>query len=195
MKVVLKSLVILMTALTLMRAHAPFSQYQAKGNEGLKILGRLFERYHFPTSEKENFEQLKEDWRLALNRYVVAQSKEKPLVFRDVQSHYSRILQSGRKLCSYLESFSQDMLDDFSQRLKETSRESLPPEKYTNHLSVAKREFARAKEYLQKGHSVQAAHLYDRGIELLVGRYKQFQWPLPEKYFPRAKEMAKVAEK
>lgn len=166
-------------------ANPTFSDYHKKGSDYLKILDRLFNRYSFPKEEEESYEKIREEFRLSVNRYLVSQNKERNVIFRQVQKTYDKILEKGKLICQHLEEFSNYLLNDFSERLKNSKEENIPQEKYANQLSVAKRELSRAKEYYQKGQVVQAAHLYDRGIELLLRRYRELKWPLPEKYFPQ----------
>ncbi len=178
-------------------ARPTFRDYQRKGNENLRILERLFEKYTFAEGEEEAFIRIEDDWRSALSQYNLATGKERNVALKNVAAQYDRIEAAGRSACQTLEVYSSELLNDFSERVKNSKPEALPKDDYANQMKVAQGEFHRGGEYCRKGQYAQGAHLYDRGIMVLMKRYQVLQWPLPDKLFYRKTETTppKSAEK
>jgi len=125
--------------------------------------------------------RLNKEWNSELSRFDQAPARKRAGILAQLNNTRKKFDYHLADLCNGLRVYSNDILADFTSRLK-GSKKVPAKENYSNALQVTRQEFSRAEKAFTNRQYQYSAHLYDRGILILRKTYKKLGWGSPAIY-------------
>ena len=114
--------------------------------------------------------------------YKNSTHKNRWAALKELEKSYLKMNNIIKSSAESMQMYSNDLLADFSDRLRQDRNREVKASTYQNSYRVCKYEFYRAQKALRNGQYRYSSHLYDRGITILKNAYKKLAWALPPTY-------------
>jgi len=162
--------------------YTKIDKVKENGKKNIRILERIYKKYPISIKQKSEFEKVKTVWEKNLKDLNLINKKNRREAEKNLIEVYKEIKTTLEKTCEILAVYGNDLIINFQKRLDEEKPNSIDKEKYVNQFNVSRREFMRAEKAFRSEYYYYSAHLYDRGIQILVKIHERLNWTIPPAY-------------
>ena len=161
-----------------------YIDYTTKASQHFSLLNELYSKY--PMSESSQklilIRKLKKKWDNMVSEYKQIHSQKRSRMLLRMKERYIQLYGMLQKTCIKLNQYSNDILIDYTQRLKTKKLNRKQKDIYENSFRVAKHEMYRAQNAYLSEQFNYSAQLYHRSIIILANTYKKLNWAVPPTY-------------
>ena len=150
-----------------------------KSQKKIKVIQLLNKQYPITRNKINLFDQLHNEFKTNSASYHRGNRLERRAALKELNVIYKKINIYTKKLCLDMKTYSEEIMIDFTDRIKDKKSEELKPKKYVNAVRVARQEFSRAESATRNLQFDYSAHLYHQGIVIMKKTYSRLQWSLP----------------
>ncbi|MDH5718108.1 MAG: hypothetical protein OEZ22_10770 [Spirochaetia bacterium] len=162
-----------------LNASTSIEKVKQNGEEHIAVIERIFAKYTIAKKQKISFEKIKLRWNKNLKELDIVKKEKKSQTQKDTLTTYKMIKSSTKDVCSILAIYKRDLILNFKTRIENSKTDKY---EYVGQYRVSMQEFTRAEKAFRDNHYTYAAHLYDRGITILLNIYLKLNLALPPAY-------------
>jgi len=161
-------------------ASSTYRNLHIKSKKQFSLLERIYTKYPIEPQRREQLKNIRENWNNLEKEYQSQAGIKQKYVLRKMKSTYNDILFLMQNSSKTLESYSNDILSDITEKIQKIEKAKF--QKFIIQFSVSKREFQRAKKAYRHKQFYYSSHLFNRGIIILNKIYKELNWNIPIAY-------------